>query len=75
MFGGLRSDLGGLPAMFTRDLKMRSEIEKNLNDILNRTSKRLDCKRRLCERMAKLLRVPPLSTPDEWAVKVLKALT
>lgn len=42
IFGTLRSDLGGLPAMVSRDLEMRANIEKNLNDILNRNSKRLD---------------------------------
>ena len=42
ILGTLRSELSGLPAMVTRDLKMRSEIEKCVNDILNRVSRRLD---------------------------------
>ena len=41
VFGILRSELSGLPAMVTRDLEIRSEIEKGVNEILNRTAKRL----------------------------------
>ena len=41
VFGMLRSDLSGLPATVTRDLEIRSEIEKGVNEILNRTAKRL----------------------------------
>jgi hypothetical protein len=41
VFGTLRSELSGLPAMVTRDLEIRSEIEKGVNEILNRTAKRL----------------------------------
>jgi hypothetical protein len=41
VFGMLRSDLGGLPATVTRDLEIRREIEKGVNEILNRTAKRL----------------------------------
>ena len=41
VFGNLRSELSGLPAMVTRDLEIRSEIEKGVNEILNRTAKRL----------------------------------
>jgi hypothetical protein len=41
IFGNLRSEFSGLPAMCTRDLKMRDEIEKNVNDIFNRITQRL----------------------------------
>jgi phage terminase Nu1 subunit (DNA packaging protein) len=41
IIGTLRSELGGLPAMVTRDLKLRADIEKGLDDILNRIAKRL----------------------------------
>ena len=41
VFGMLKADLMGLPAMVTRDLEIRSEIEKGVNEILNRTAKRL----------------------------------
>ena len=41
VFGTLRSELSGLPAMVTRDLEIRREIEKGVNEILNRTAKRL----------------------------------
>ena len=40
VFGGLRSDFGGLPAMASRDLKIRQEIENGVNEILNKTSTR-----------------------------------
>jgi hypothetical protein len=39
--GMLRADLSGLPAMVTRDLNIRRDIEKALNDILNRIAARL----------------------------------
>jgi hypothetical protein len=42
IFGTLRSEMGGLPARLTRDLKLRSEIEQGVNDILNRVSRRLE---------------------------------
>jgi hypothetical protein len=42
VFGGLRSDLGGLPAMVTRDLSIRRDIETAVNSILNKTSARLE---------------------------------
>jgi hypothetical protein len=42
VFGGLRSDLGGLPAMVTRDLSIRRDIETAVNSILNKTSGRLE---------------------------------
>lgn len=41
VIGTLRSELGGLPAMVTRDLRVRADIEKGLDDILNRIAKRL----------------------------------
>ena len=41
VFGGFRSDLGGLPATVTRDLNIRRDIERGVNEILNRTAKRL----------------------------------
>jgi phage terminase Nu1 subunit (DNA packaging protein) len=41
VFGMVRSDFSGLPAMVTRDLNIRRDIEKAVNDILNRISARL----------------------------------
>jgi hypothetical protein len=41
VFGMLRADLSGLPAI-TRDLAIRHDIEKAVNDILNRTAARLE---------------------------------
>jgi hypothetical protein len=42
IFGGLRADLGGLPAMVTRDLSIRRDIETAVNSILNKTADRLE---------------------------------
>jgi hypothetical protein len=42
VLGTLKADLMALPAMVTRDLKIRRDIEKGVNDILNRTSARLE---------------------------------
>jgi hypothetical protein len=42
VFGGLRSDLGGLPATVTRDLSIRNEIETALDSILNKRSRQLE---------------------------------
>jgi hypothetical protein len=42
IFGMLRADLSGLPAMVTRDLNVRRDIERGVNDILNRTAARLE---------------------------------
>lgn len=41
VFGMLKADLFGLPATVTRDLSIRRDIEKAVNDILNRNSARL----------------------------------
>jgi DNA polymerase III alpha subunit len=41
VIGTLKADLMSLPATVTRDLKLRADIEKAVNDILNRTSRRL----------------------------------
>jgi len=42
VFGNLRAELSGLPAMISRDLKLRDEIEHRLDDILNRAANRLE---------------------------------
>src|ERR1700730_7150430 len=42
VFGMLRSDLTGLPAMVTRDLSIRRDIETAVNSILNKAAARLD---------------------------------
>jgi hypothetical protein len=42
VFGMLKADLMGLPATVTRDLSIRRDIEKAVNDILNRTARRLE---------------------------------
>jgi hypothetical protein len=41
VFGMLRADFSGLPAMVTRDLSIRRDIERGVNEILNRMSARL----------------------------------
>jgi hypothetical protein len=42
IFGGLRSDLSGLPAMVTRDLEIRRAIEAAINTVLNKTAAKLE---------------------------------
>jgi hypothetical protein len=42
IFGGLRSELAGLPAMVTRDLSVRRDIEAGINSILNKTAAKLE---------------------------------
>jgi hypothetical protein len=42
VFGMMKSDLMGLPAMVTRDLNIRRDIEKAVSLILNNTAARLD---------------------------------
>ena len=59
VFGGLRSDLGGLPAMVTRDLSIRRDIETAVNSILNKTSGKL-------EKQAKTLK-PDGAKPSRWS--------
>ena len=65
VFGGLRSDFGGLPAMVTRDLKIRSEIETCVNEILNRTSKRLSLRAQALKVNGEIASRPiTLNSPD-----------
>ena len=42
VFGMMKADLMGLPAMVTRDLNIRHDIEKAVATILNNTAARLD---------------------------------
>ena len=42
VFGMLKADLFGLPAMCTRDLDVRRSIETAVNSILNKTASRLE---------------------------------
>jgi hypothetical protein len=40
--GGLKADLDGLPARFTRDMVERRKLEAEVNDVLTRCADRLD---------------------------------
>jgi hypothetical protein len=42
VFGNMRAELSGIPAMITRDLKLRSEIERTIDECLNRYADRLE---------------------------------
>ena len=44
IFGGLRSDLSGLPARVTRDLEIRRAVENGVNDVLNKAADRLQAR-------------------------------
>jgi hypothetical protein len=44
VFGMMKSDLMGLPAMVTRDLNIRRDIERAVATILNNTAARLDAR-------------------------------
>lgn len=44
VLGALRADLGGLAASVTRELSLRGEIDRGLDDILNRAAARFNAR-------------------------------